>query len=417
MIAPWSLGKRIAFRFVLLLWGLIAFPFFAYLVPGGDWLNDVLSWPITTLTLWFADHVLGLGSLDVTFTGSGDATVSYVHDLVCLILAVLGTAVWSVLDRRRPGYPRLAAAAHTLLRYYLASAMISYGISKVLKQQFPGPLASTLDQRLGDMSPMRLIWTFMGYSTPYTVFAGLGEFVGGLLLLWRRTAMLGALLIAVVMTNVVLINFCYDVPVKLYSSELLLCALAIMWPSARRVLSAVLGYATPEVPPRVRLSPRWERARKLAAVIMCGLLGYMVYVELKAAIQTAPPNDLDGTWLVERFELDGVERAPLITDRARWLRVSINQRTMWLTGMMEERTGFFLTLDAAKHTLALKPNENLYSGNEAAATWTYDHAASGELQITGVFRGHQVHAVMRRQKPGLLMTRGFHWINEVPFQR
>ena len=41
-----------------------------------------------------------------------------------------------------------------------------------------------------------------------------------------------------VMTNVVILNFCYDVPVKLYSSELLLMAVLLFAPHARRVIAA-----------------------------------------------------------------------------------------------------------------------------------------------------------------------------------
>jgi hypothetical protein len=41
---------------------------------------------------------------------------------------------------------------------------------------------------------MGILWTFMAASTGYTIFAGLAEAVAGLLLLFRRTSTLGALL-------------------------------------------------------------------------------------------------------------------------------------------------------------------------------------------------------------------------------
>src|ERR1044071_6897724 len=115
--------------------------------------------------------------------------------------------------------------------------------------------------RSGGTSPMRLMWAFMGYSLPYTVFAGLAEVTGGVLLLWRRTATLGALVVAIVMTNVVLMNLCYDVPVKLFSTLLLVFAIAIGLPDARRLLGAVLGRAAAELPPRARMTPGLERGR------------------------------------------------------------------------------------------------------------------------------------------------------------
>ncbi len=54
----------------------------------------------------------------------------------------------------------------------------------------------------------------MGYSTPYNVFTGLVETVPAMLLFFRRTATLGALLLVAVLANVVMLNLCYDVPVE-----------------------------------------------------------------------------------------------------------------------------------------------------------------------------------------------------------
>jgi len=85
-------------------------------------------------------------------------------------------------------------------------------------------------EAIGDQSPMGLLWNFMGASAPYTIFGGLGELIGGLLLTNRRTALLGALISAAVMSQVVMLNFSYDVPVKIYSSELLLTARVLIAP-------------------------------------------------------------------------------------------------------------------------------------------------------------------------------------------
>jgi len=63
--------------------------------------------------------------------------------------------------------------------------------------------------------------TFMGASTPYNVFTGASEMLAGVLLFFPTTTLLGALLAMAVMTQVVALNFCYDVPVKLFSTHLL----------------------------------------------------------------------------------------------------------------------------------------------------------------------------------------------------
>jgi hypothetical protein len=68
-----------------------------------------------------------------------------------------------------------------------------YGAAKVFKSQFPDPPASRLLEPLGEMSPMGLLWSFMGASEAYTVFGGLAETIPAILLMFGRTTLLGAL--------------------------------------------------------------------------------------------------------------------------------------------------------------------------------------------------------------------------------
>jgi len=55
------------------------------------------------------------------------------------------------------------------------------------------------------------------------------------LLFPRKTSTLGALMSVGVLSNVVALNFSYDVPVKLYSSHLLAQAIFLLLPDARRL--------------------------------------------------------------------------------------------------------------------------------------------------------------------------------------
>ena len=59
---------------------------------------------------------------------------------------------------------------------------------------------------------------FFGFSKGYNLFLGLGEFIAGTLLLHRKTRLIGTLIALSIITNIVAINFFYDIPVKLFSS-------------------------------------------------------------------------------------------------------------------------------------------------------------------------------------------------------
>lgn len=417
----WSLARRIGFRFAVALGALVVFPFPIGSIPYTDWLETALRKPMEWGTSWLVD-ALGLPVRYPGPNGSGDRASDYVHVLLMLIIAVLVTVAWSVLDRRRRSYPRLAAAGWIALRYCLAYIMFTYGISKVLKQQFYDLAPSVLHQRIGDAPPMRLMWAFMGYSQPYTVFAGLAETIGGALLLWRRTATLGALVVIAVMTNVVMLNLSYDVPVKIFSSELLVMAAVIAMPAARRLIAAALGRATAEVPPRLRGSPRRERLRMLAKAVLLGLLA----LHLGARFAPARAHDdrgheLYGNWIVDGFVADGVDHPPLATDAARWESWSADSRAtrIWLMdGRIEgrheaERGWYDLKVDSAAHTIEVTVD----SQQKRTETWHYSRPAPDRLVLDCVHRGKTLHITLHLEPEGVLMTRGFHWVNEVPFNR
>ena len=121
---------------------------------------------------------------------------------------------------------RLYAWVHTIVRFALAGIMMGYGWSKLFPQQFNGgqvPVTWLL-RPLGSFSPHGLLWIYMGYSRPYAMFCGAGEVLGALLLCSRRTATLGALILIAILSNVVMVNFAYDVDVKTFSVNLLLMA-------------------------------------------------------------------------------------------------------------------------------------------------------------------------------------------------
>jgi hypothetical protein len=268
-----------------------------------------------------------------------------------------------------------------------------------------------MDQTFGEASPMGLLWTFMGHSRAYTMFAGIAEVAGALLLLWRRTSVIGALIVAAVMTNVVMLNMSYDVPVKLFAMQLLLCALLIVLPHARRVTAALLGHATAEVAPRVRGSQRAERLRLVAKLAFVALLAFAQYQQLAWRTQPAK-NELHGVWVVEGFTSDGVEHAPLVTDDVRWRKLIVGERGAVVRAMTDRRSWFRAKVDPGARTIELTAQER-----EEHATLHYVRRGDARLEVQGTYRGKQLKVTFMKEPEPLLATRGFHWVQEEPFNR
>lgn len=168
--------------------------------------------------------------------------------------------------------------------------MLPYGIAKLNAQQFPPATSLTLSTPVGELWPSLLAWTFMGYSQTYAVFTGVVELAGALLLLWRRTATLGAAILAAVMANVVMMNFCFDIRVKLYSSHLLIICVVVLLPDAKRLANLFILNRTVE--PRVFVEPATPRqATAMRAAKAVTLLAIATWhVVLFATLEPPWPN-------------------------------------------------------------------------------------------------------------------------------
>lgn len=407
MPARWSLGKRVAFRFGFLLAALQILPFPLGVIPGTSPLAALVyrAWRAAVET--FGDAI-GIPDLTLVHNGSGDQTWHYVQLLLVGLLAALGTLVWSISDRRRTSYERLAAITIVALRYFLATMMLAYGLAKLFEVQFLTVSPARLDGRIGDMSPMGMLWTFMGASRPYTIFTGWLEVIPGLLLLWRRTSVIGALMAIAVMVNIVALNLCYDVPVKLFSMQLLAYAIAIAWPQARRLAIAALGYPVPYVPPRVRMTPSWERARRIAKYAMIGSIALQLGTTLFLYRDSIPQRaSLHGIWEVERFVADGRELPPLLTDPVRWRKLIVTRGFVVVRLMDDTR---------AHHRAVIDDSTIRITRDGQTEVWSYTRTCD-RLVLSGRYRGRGLQIAFRLEPEPLLTARGFRWINEEPFNR
>src|SRR5206468_13028965 len=120
---------------------------------------------------------------------------------------------------------------------FLVSFLFGYGFVKVFPSQFQAIAASRLTMTVGDQSHMLLAWNFMGYSVVMQRLMGSLEVIAGFLLLFRRTTTLGAILSTAVFSFVVMMDFCFNVPVRLLSSHLLLISVLLVLTDGRRLMN------------------------------------------------------------------------------------------------------------------------------------------------------------------------------------
>jgi len=132
-------------------------------------------------------------------------------------------------------------------------------------------------------------------------------------------------------------------------------------------------------------------------------------------------HELYGNWTVDSFAVGGVEQASVVTDPPRWQTWTAHATamTIWLLdghredAETKEHGWAPIKVDKDKHTITVTTDEE----KKTTVTWTYARPAPDRLVIDGVHRGKQLHVTLHREPDGLLVTRGFHWVNDVPFNR
>jgi hypothetical protein len=286
-------------------------------------------------------------------------------------------------------------------RYYLAGVMAFYGVAKLVRGQFPEPGPTVLLSTYADSSPMGLLWRFMGHSGPYTVFGGLAELAAGLLLLSRRTTTLGALVLCAVLGNVVLLNFAYDVPVKLFSTHLFLIAAGLAASDLRRLLAL---FVTAQPMPARDLSPPLEGPRARVALGVCKALA-ILYIALFLAVPRfldEPPRPAPPL-LYGIYEIESEDRSP-----ASWSRIAVerpDRLAIWSGPGASVRCpyefdGAILEVDC--------PDQD-------AHRFRVERPEPDLLEL----HGEDTVLRLRERDPDqfLLRSRGFHWVSEHPFNR
>ena len=274
-----TLARAFLLRFGFVYAALFMIPIVAGAAYGFRWAGELINRAITAFVGWVARSVLGISYELITGGGSGDKTVDWVWLLCCAVIALIASALWLSIDRRRAHDAKIRAVLRVFIRYSIAYTLLSYGISKLFIRQFPAPSGLRLLGPYGESSPMGLLWTFMGASPAYVFFSGAAETIGALLLLFRRTTTLGALVLGVVMLNVVMMNFCYDVPVKINSSHYFAMCVYLMSPDIVALLRFLVleRPAQPHVEDQV-IKRRWIRVARL--VLKYGLSGLVIVSKL-----------------------------------------------------------------------------------------------------------------------------------------
>jgi hypothetical protein len=415
--APHGLTRRLAERFALGAFGLYHLPLFLNNYPslgggsGGFSEGLAVRWGhvFTRPGIWLARVLFGMtGPMTMASAGdNGDVGEEFARLILSAVIGVVIAIVWTTADRQRPRAPWVEGALRVMLRYSIALGLVSYAVAKILAQQFPPLAPISYETRVGELSPMGLLWTFMRYSRPYSFFGGLMECAAIVLLCFRRTATLGALTTVVVMTNVALMNLAYDVQVKLYALMIVASAGVLVLYDARRLLAVFVTNqgVRPATQPtlfegRLPGSLRWAIKLLLIGSVTASSVAAF---QSESPTPRAPLTGISGAWGVTSFTRDA--DATDATAGPTWRRIIVADGSIAVRLNNDAMMRCRRTTTADASTIAFACAKGL-SGE---MRWTL---AGTQLHLDGTFAGVKTSVSARRldEKDYPLMRGGFHVI-------
>ncbi|SFC88233.1 hypothetical protein SAMN04487907_11127 [Zunongwangia mangrovi] len=123
------------------------------------------------------------------------------------------------------------------ISWIVVLAMFIYGFGKIL--QFEG--ASEVDKTVAELNGMELMWAFYGYSKSFAITLGIFEAVGGLLILIKRTRIIGCLFTSTILINVILQDIFFEIHLGALKAAIFyqVLILIILWLRREKIIEII----------------------------------------------------------------------------------------------------------------------------------------------------------------------------------
>jgi hypothetical protein len=135
-----------------------------------------------------------------------------VFSLVCvsLLIALIFPLIWQIKEnRQKVTLIKIYGFLYALIRYSIAFDIASFGWKKIFGLQFIVPLEIS-NKPMNQQSGEWLTWYYFGHSLAFGLIIAIIQIGGSCLLLFRKTLLLGEIILFSFMLNLTLINIFYQ---------------------------------------------------------------------------------------------------------------------------------------------------------------------------------------------------------------
>jgi hypothetical protein len=126
-----------------------------------------------------------------------------------LLIALIYPFIWQRKDAQNAANSdKIMHFWQGIIRYVLAFDISIFGFKKIFLQQFIVPY-SMYDEKISNLSGEWLTWHYFGFSYTFGLIVAVAQIGGAILLLFRKTRLLGVILLLPVLLNILFINLFY----------------------------------------------------------------------------------------------------------------------------------------------------------------------------------------------------------------
>lgn len=334
-----------------------------------------------------------------------DSTGLYLYMLNIALLSVVGSLVYTIGFKKKEFSAGVIALFTVFIRYLLAFKLLQYGLNKVFKYQFFQPEPNILYTPFGMLPKELLYWSVNGISYGFSVFTGALECLAGMLLLWRRTFLLGAITAAVILLQVVAVNFCYDISVKILSLYLLLLAGILLFPYLKSILRFLAGAAVQPLAGIRNNAGGTRRYRKLKYAILLLLFGWIIYpyaISGNYNDDLAPRPPYHGAYSPERIIMNGDTFGK---DELVWKRIFVHRQQYFIVQDDQD------ILQDYPFSYGVQGGLYMEDSSGARSELFFETRDSLRYTITGIWQGDslQMDVIRDDHKQLPALQQGFHW--------
>lgn len=239
---------------------------------------------------------------------------------VAVLLFALGYPVlWHRQENNGKADSGLRHAWFTgIIRYWLAVEIFNYGFAKILGTQF-APNYFRGDSTWNSLSGFDLTWNYFSYSYAMScIIAGI-QIIGSAFLLFRRTTLLGVILLLPVMVNIMLIDIFYSIASgALMNAILFTLGLSYLLLLQWAAIKTFFIQSRPALPAiRFFGGKNWLRL-----VLAAYAFAFIYYVTT-----TRAPAKLTGKWRVDQLVRNGdtAKNNDWLTDSLSWKNIYLEE--------------------------------------------------------------------------------------------